>query len=153
MTSRTILAGVSNSILCTFHEEDVMKLMVFSLFSPCLLFKSVQRYGCDLVENSDLRFDNCGVCGGDNSLCEIQTGRFESGFDTGEPEMIEFQFFITILCHKKTSCSCSGNQTTIEFSCPYRWTIRMKCVARRHNCCKELPGISQWILFFFFTEP
>lgn len=26
-------------------------------------------YGCDGVENSNMKMDSCGVCGGDNSTC------------------------------------------------------------------------------------
>ncbi|XP_030845354.1 A disintegrin and metalloproteinase with thrombospondin motifs 4 [Strongylocentrotus purpuratus] len=33
-----------------------------------------KHFGCDLEEDSDRRFDSCGVCDGDNSTCEIQTG-------------------------------------------------------------------------------
>ncbi|XP_041472423.1 A disintegrin and metalloproteinase with thrombospondin motifs 4-like isoform X1 [Lytechinus variegatus] len=33
-----------------------------------------EYFGCDLVKDSNRRFDSCGVCDGDNSTCELQTG-------------------------------------------------------------------------------
>lgn len=37
---------------------------------------TLQRVGCDGVLDSSIRFDKCGVCGGDNTSCHIISGIF-----------------------------------------------------------------------------
>ena len=49
------------------------KLRVEWVYLLCFLFQPV---GCDLIVNSTVRKDRCGICDGDNSTCDVIQNTF-----------------------------------------------------------------------------
>ena len=46
------------------------------LLKKNLFYFLIQKAGCDNVLGSDAKYDNCYVCGGDNSTCRFVNRRF-----------------------------------------------------------------------------
>lgn len=58
-----------------------------------------KNFGCDWIMDSNTKFDYCGVCGGDNSTCNILNGTVNfSTFKNGG----EYSYLNIIFCCQNT---------------------------------------------------
>jgi hypothetical protein len=93
------------------HEQHLRQWHLQSNFRNFVIFldsskvdlfvhSNDQKAGCDNVLNSSTEFDNCGICGGDNSKCKLVEHHIHPPSNYGMPRVHVF-FFLFIFIQRK----------------------------------------------------
>ena len=72
--------GCKNFVVSLFVTYKYISIKRLCAVVSVLYFLLFQHFGCDNVVGSEIQADICGVCGGDNSTCEVVQGEIEKPF-------------------------------------------------------------------------
>lgn len=113
-------------------------------YKSLLFSTSLQSIGCDDYLGSDKVVDKCGVCGGDNTGCQVVSGVFKHALTSlGYHRVVEIPQGATKIniteMHKSNNYLGKLGRFSEETSCDSRWFIPCR-IGSGTQQCPEVTG-------------